>query len=178
LKNLAAIFSVFVMMLCSSGFYVAWYISLQFVRNSQKAIIAGSGYHKDKLARFVLAKKDFKTNSELDFNDENEFEYKSQMYDVIDQKAIGDSVYINCISDTEEDNLKNIALHQIIRSGNNTSGRELPILNFRLDHYTNVLKTEPANFPEGTIGNLFKNNNCAILSAPHLTVFPPPPWLS
>lgn len=166
------------MILCTSGFYVAWYISLQFVRGSQKTIIARSDYHKDNIVRFVLAKKDFKINSELNFHDENEFEYKNQMYDVIDQITIGDSVYINCISDTEEDNLKNIALHQIIRSGNNKSGRELPILNFRLDHYTNVLKTEIANFPKGTISGFFKNHNCSNLPTPCLTVFPPPPWLS
>ncbi|MDQ2864452.1 MAG: hypothetical protein M3R50_12565, partial [Bacteroidota bacterium] len=71
-----------------------------------------------------------------------------------------------------------IALHQIIRSGNNTSGRELPILNFRLDHYTNVLKTEIANFPKETISGFFKNHNCYNLPTPYLTISPPPPWLS
>jgi hypothetical protein len=166
------------MMLCSSGFYVAWYVSLQFVRNSQKTIIARSDFNKDKIVRFVLAKKDFKTNSELAFDNDDEFEYKNQMYDVIDQKTIGDSVYINCISDTEEDNLKNIALHEIIRSGNNTSGRELPILNFRLDHYTNVLKTEPSDFPQSIVICFFKNHNCNTLPTPNLNISPPPPWLS
>lgn len=166
------------MILCTSGFYVAWYISLQFVRSSQKTIIARSDYNQEKIVRFVLAKKDLKINSELDFHDEDEFEYKNQMYDVIDQIIIGDSVYITSISDTEEDNLKNIALHQIIRSGNNTSGRELPILNFRLDHYTNVLKTETANFHKRTHPVFFKNHNCIIPPTPQLALSPPPPWLS
>ena len=67
------------MMLCGSGFYIAWYISLQSVWNSQQAIISNATFDSDRIEKFTFSKADFKTNPDLTFDDddgENEFEYK------------------------------------------------------------------------------------------------------
>ncbi len=167
------------MLLCGSGFYIAWRISLQSIHNSQRTVILNSTFNQNKVVSFVFSKKDFQTNTDFSFDgdDENEFEFKGQMYDIINQKNFGDSIYISCISDNEEDNLRDFAMAQILNNNNNTSEKKLPILNFRLDHFTN-------NFE--TINNLFliqqqkvptyKRHNSGSLPITYLSTSSPPPW--
>lgn len=163
-------------MLCSSGFYVSWYVSLQCIRNSQKEVITNSDYQKDKIINFVVSKQDLENNADISFDSQNEFEYKDLMYDVINKKVIGDSVYINCISDNEEDNLKNIVFSQILKTGNNNTGRELPILKFHLDHYTLHTKSNSFASSSRETGQHYQKRKCDILPAPYLNIASPPPW--
>jgi len=178
LKKFSAIFSLFLMMLCGSGFYIAWYTSLQSVRNSQRAIISNANFDNERIVKFAFSKEDFKTNTDLNFdndNSENEFEYKQQMYDVINQKTIGDSIYFSCISDEDEDHLNEIFIAQILESGNNTGQKQLPIFKFRIDHFTNDAKNGITLFH---VTNQFKfiYKTCiGTLPSPYLSTSSPPP---
>ncbi len=136
------------MVLCGSGFYVAWYLSLQSIRNSQRAIISNTTFDSDRIVEFAFSKSDLKANPDLVFNDdgENEFEYRRQMYDVINKRNKGDSVYLACISDKDEDHLNEMFIAQILETGNNASGKQLPIFKFRLDHFTSDTKNTSALF--------------------------------
>ena len=113
------------MVLCGSGFYIAWYLSLQSIRNSQRAIISNTTFDSERIVKFAFSKSDFKQILILVFDDdgENEFEYKQQMYDVINKKNKGDSIYITCISDKDEDHLNEMFIAQILETGNNASGK-------------------------------------------------------
>lgn len=162
------------MLLCGSGFYIAWYMSLQSVRHSQKNLIATSTFKSDKVVSFVFAKKDFQKNEEVIFNDEDEFEYNNQMYDVINKKIVGDSIYISCISDKQEDNLRDVAITQILNASDNSTGKQLPIFNFRLDHYTNNLFNNESFFLKSFMHFYIKYNDSKLV-APFLAIFSPPP---
>jgi hypothetical protein len=175
LKKLIAIFLFFVFILCTGGFYIAWFASLQAVHNSQKSLIAHSIYSQDKMIKFTMAKNDFETNDEFHFEDENEFEFKNQMYDVISKRIINDSIYLFCISDSEEDNLKNIAISYILQTGNNNTGRELPILKFRIDHYTNDIKNAFVNMVQKDFIDHYLHDKCIILPDPYHHISAPPP---
>jgi hypothetical protein len=165
------------MMLCGSGFYISWYISLHSVQNSQRTIISNSAFNRSKVVQFIFSKNDLKKNTDFTFDGENEFEYKNQMYDVISRKNIGDSIYIICISDTEEDNLRDIAMSQIMSSGNNTTGKELPIFKFHLDRYTNDFKNINAGFLIKLTSNSYRQHKAGKLISPYLNTSSPPPWL-
>lgn len=180
MKKISAIFLFFVMMLCSSGFYIAWHISLQSVRYSQRAIISNSVFNKDKVIEFVISLNDTKKNTGFTYEDEdeNEFEYKGQMYDIISKKTSGDSIYINCISDKEEDHLKDVAIHQIIKAENNTSGNQLPILKFSLDQFIHNFNNNNIVFFIEKNAQFYKKYNTGNLSSPYLNTVSPPPWVS
>lgn len=165
------------MMLCGSGFYIAWYISLQSVRNSQRAIISNSTFNNNRIIKFVFSKAGVKNNPDLVFGDdgENEFEYKHQMYDVVNQKTIGDSIYFTCISDEDEDHLNEIFIAQILEPGNNTSQKQLPIFKFRIDHFTNDAKNGITLFHVTNRFEFIYKTYMAILPSPYLSTSSPPP---
>jgi hypothetical protein len=178
LKKISAILLVFIMMLCGSGFYVAWHLSLQSIRDSQRALISNTTFDSDKIVKFAFPKSDLKTNPDLTFKDdgENEFEYREQMYDVISKKNSGDTVYLTCISDKDEDHLNEMFIAQILETGNNTSGKQLPILKFRLDHFTSDVKTASALFRANEdLRILYKTCNINNLPSPFLSISSPPP---
>ncbi|MDQ6905173.1 MAG: hypothetical protein M3139_19465, partial [Bacteroidota bacterium] len=83
------------MILCGSSFYIAWYFSLQTIRNSQHAMISNGTFRNEKIIKFAFSKSELKTNPDLVFDEdgEKEFEYKHRMYDVINEKNIDDSMY-------------------------------------------------------------------------------------
>ena len=165
-------------MLCGSGFYVAWYIGLQSIRNSQKAVLSHPSFSKIKVVKFVFSKDDLKNNSDVVFDedDSNEFEYKKQMYDIISRHEVGDRIYITCISDTEEDNLRDFAMSQIMNSGNNTTGKELPIFKFRLDHFTHNFKNVFTVFSMNAIACSHHDYTVEKLITSYLNIPSPPPW--
>ena len=164
------------MMLCSFGFCIAWYSSLKAIHHSQKAIILHSDLHKNKLVKFVFSKTYFDRNTRFTFNDdEEEFEYNKQMYDVVTKKIINDSVYVTCISDTQEENLRDFAMAQILRRGDPATGRELPLFKFRLDHYTNSFQTIFSILLTKKSTKRFIEYNKGKLGSPYIHVSLPPP---
>ena len=68
---------------------------------------------------FTLSKAD-----QLQWEDENEFKYKGEMYDVITRKVVGDKLVIQCIADKKETKLlksfEEIMKHQSRGSKNRT----------------------------------------------------------
>ena len=167
------------MLLCSFGFCIAWYASLHAIHDSQKVIILHSGLHKDKLVKIVFSQTDFDRNIHFTFNDEEgEFEYNNQMYDVVTKKIINDSVYVTCISDTQEENLRDFAMAQILRSGDSATGRELPLFKFRLDRYTNSFRSIFSFSITKESTKRFINYNTGKLNSPYIHVSLPPPRIT
>lgn len=163
-------------MVCGSGFYIGWYAGLHAIHKSQKAIIANSNLNKKKLVEFVVSKSGFKKTFDSFFdNDENEFEFDGRMYDVVSQKIIGDSIHISAISDTEEDNLRELAVCYIVQGKKNTTGRDLPLVKFRLDLFANDLQISIHGF--SPLYNLpkFRHGKAPGLICPYFDISAPPP---
>ena len=163
------------MLLCGSGFYISWYISVQCIYNSQRNIISSSSYKNESVVAFAFSKKDLSNHPEITLDDD-ELEYKQQMFDIINIKTSGDSIYLNCIADNDEDNLKQIIAGQILNS-NHDFGKQLSISHFHIDDYINQLK----NYNDlSANNNLIRTNhilfNVGILRSQFLSKPSPPPW--
>lgn len=165
------------MILCCYGFSVAWYASLYAVHCSQKEIISRSDLHKNKLVELTFSKADFESNAQFTFDDdEDEFEYNKQMYDVVQKKIANDSVYVTCISDTEEENLRDFAMAHILSREDNAPGKELPIFKFRPDQYTNGFQTNFSCDVANQDRKRFIKYNTGKPDSPYIHVSSPPPW--
>lgn len=165
------------MMLFGNGFYIAWHASLHAIHKSQKAILANSNINKNKLVEFVFSKSDLKKNIHFSFDDddENEFEFDGRMYDIVSQQTIGDSIHISTISDKEEDNLRDVAMCQILQGEKNTTGRDLPVFKIRLDHFTNDFKKTAFGFFPGNNLQEFIKHKSPKLTCPYYDISAPPP---
>jgi len=65
---------------------------------------------------------------------------------------------------------------QILETGNNTSGKQLPILKIRLDHFTNDTKNTSALFRiNGNWRIPYKTYDINNLPSPYLSISSPPP---
>lgn len=165
------------MILCCYGFSIAWYASLYAVHSSQKEIISRSDLHKNKLVELVFSKTDFERHTRFTFDDdEDEFAYNKQMYDVARKRITNDSIYVTCILDDEEENLRDFAMAQILSREDNASGKELPIFKFRPDQYTNRFQNDFSYDVAKQDRKLFIKYNPGRPASPYIHVSSPPPW--
>jgi hypothetical protein len=172
LKKTGAIFLLLVMLLCGSGFYISWYISVQCIYNSQRNLISSQAYKKQNVVEFAFSVCKTKNNPDIVFDDD-EMEYRQEMYDIINIRRSGDSIYLNCIADRNEDNLKQIIASQMFSSTNDIS-KQLPISHFRLDNYIN-LKSNCAGTVIFAIRNYYISFTSGILPVYYVSTPSPPP---
>lgn len=86
--------------------FVATYFGLQYRRAMVKREVKWkmiAGLDKSELVLLKFSKKDQATK--LRWKHSKEFEYEHQMYDIVDKKFFGDSVYYWCWWDYEETKL-------------------------------------------------------------------------
>lgn len=121
------------MLLCGSGFYISWRISMQFIYNSQKNLISSATYKKQNVIAFTFSKKDLQNNHNIQL-DNDELNYNYKMYDIINIKTSGDKIFINCIADKDEDNLVKIVTANVFATGNDMA-KQLPVSHFHIDDY-------------------------------------------
>ncbi len=125
----------------------------------------------------MFSKTDFERNARFTFDDdEDEFEYDKQMYDVVQKEIANDSVYVTCILDSEEENLRDFAMAQILSREDNASNKELPIFKFRPDQYTNGFQTDFSYDVAKQDGKSFIKYNTRKPASPYIHVSSPPPW--
>ncbi|MGH2646309.1 MAG: hypothetical protein ACRDE8_02035 [Ginsengibacter sp.] len=178
MKKVTAIFLFFIMLLCSSGFYIAFYISLQSIKHTQQQIILSSELKNKFVFEFSFSKSELQSsNSDLSYEDEDEINYKGKMYDIASKQYIGDNLVIRCISDKDEDYTLALADNQNIKDQREKSSHELSSLKLRLGIYTfdddiNFLNSHNTIFTE-----CFARFNPGKLASPHLNIPSPPPWL-
>ena len=166
------------MMLCSSGFYIAFYISLQSIKHTQQQIILSSDLKNKFLFEFSFSKNDLKNNSQgFSFEEKNEINYKEKMYDIISQHAKGDSFLIKCIADENEDYTLALAQNQNVKAQSEKNSKELSIIQFRLGTYTFNANNNFSKIDDIISLQLFARFNPGNLLSPYLNIPSPPPWL-
>lgn len=122
MKNLPGI----LLLLCLWAPFVGTYSRLKFEkkqvkREIKKKIIAG--LDKSELVLVKVSEQESKTA--LNWHHSREFEYKGQMYDVVEVRQIGDSIHYLCWWDKAETQL-NRQLNQLVAKalGNNPQHKE------------------------------------------------------
>lgn len=161
------------MLLCGSGFYISWYISVQCIYNSRRSLISSDTYKKQNVAAFAFSVRETKNNPQIVFDDD-EMEYHQAMYDIINIRRSADSIYITCIADTDEDNLKQLIASELFSTTNDIN-KQLPISYFHLDsyiHLRNIFDTHSINY---VIRNYYISFIPGILPVHYISCPSPPP---
>ena len=156
LRKIGAIFLLLVMLLCGSGFYISWRISMRFIYNSQKNLISSATYKKQNVIAFTFSKKDLQNSNNIQLNND-ELKYNHKMYDIINMKTSGDKIFINCIADKDEDNLVKIVTANVFATGNDMA-KQLPVSHFHIDDYI----SDAGNLGLFVTNNEIRNNYISI----------------
>ena len=134
-----------------------------------------SGIEKEELELLKFTKEE--TQEKLDWKHDYEFEYRGEMYDIVERKQVGDSVYYWCWWDHEETQLnkKLTSLMNIVLGGHKDAQEKQK----HLTHYLNSLFYDaPFTWnpnPSFTIKKSFTTyyNHYSFLPFPPES---PPPW--
>jgi hypothetical protein len=100
-----SIFFILVLFAPSTGTYLCLLHRKEMVRMQVNESIR-EGIDKERLVLLGFTMEE--TETELRWEHSREFEYKSQMYDIVETKIVGDSIYYRCWWDIEETLIKNM----------------------------------------------------------------------
>lgn len=129
-----------------------------------KASLQKQAQHED-VVLISLSKEDSK---QFFWEDENEFRYKGEMYDVIEKKTEGGQIIIRCISDKKETSLLNE-----YQKNNKRSSTGSTIVQLITSHF--VLPVDHCfNRPQKIIKNPFKEYSSSLQKLASAVVLPPP----
>ncbi len=141
------------------------------IRREVKSLIL-KGVDKSEL---VLLKFSRETHESLRWEKDHEFEYKDEMYDVVEKEVRSDSIFYWCWWDKEETDLnkkRNDYTAQILGKDQQRNQKQEQLFQFFKQLY--FAKTLVVNYPEN-----LKDNNIpyqkAIYNSPYPFIFYPPP---
>jgi hypothetical protein len=163
-KKLIAILVIILLSFAFLGYHLVFSFQIASVKSQMKDFLQKQEQHKD-IVLLSLSKEESK---QLSWENENEFRYKGEMFDVIKKKANGNLVLIRCIPDKKETYLLNEYQKNNRRNTSNSTIVQLITAQFILpaDH-----SLKPA---EKLITNYFKDY-CSRLQSLASTVLLPPP---
>lgn len=116
----------------------------------------------------VLICLDKEESAKLYWEDENEFRYKGEMYDVIEKKTEGNKVLIRCVSDEKETALLNEYQKNNKRNASNSSIVQLVTTAFVLP------ADDTLRIPERIVDNYFKDYSFHLQNTVSTVLLPPP----
>lgn len=164
------------MLLCSSGFYLGFNLKLYSIKQTQKQIILSSRLRDQFVHNFAFSKNDIqKSTINILFKEKNEIKYKGKMYDIISQKDDRDSLFIQCISDEEEDYTLALSGNEKIKLQKQKDTKDLSDIKFNLNNF--ILYYEIAHIKSADI--LLESSYFFALEKTrisYLNVPSPPPW--
>lgn len=141
LKKIAAIFLLFTMLICSCGLLISYHLNLYSIHLHQREIILHSVSFDSKILTFAFP-KDYHNNKDydLEFEGEDEMMLDGKMYDIIAEHASHDSIFVKCISDENEDEVRAEAGRQIEANTGTSTHENSPGIKFNpgvyIDHLT------------------------------------------
>jgi hypothetical protein len=101
LKKLTAILLVCLLCLNLFGYQLFFYLQIKEAKAQMKEQIALF----ENAGLFTTIQVDVKESSAIIWENESEFIYGDNLYDVIEKKQSGNNISITCIADTKEDKL-------------------------------------------------------------------------
>jgi hypothetical protein len=146
------------------GYHLVFHFQLAAVKSEMKAFLRDQKDHKE-LTQIILSKPE---SNLLDWEDENEFRYRGEMYDVIQMKSTGDTVTFYCIADEKE-----TVLFNQYQKNNKWNGSSSFV--FQLITATYILPTDHLlKQPEKIIESNFKDHSPSLKSPPSTVPQQPP----
>lgn len=165
------------MILCSSGLFISYKLSLHNIHLRQREIILHSDIFKNRVVHFTFPRNhQTQQDNDLVFVEDDEIMFNGKMYDIIEQLQTNDSVFIKCIPDKIEDDIRAEASNQLDKNDGANTQKNFSGFKFNagpfivvteVTHYFNFLKTATELFPV---------ENPEKLVAAFLNIPSPPPW--
>jgi hypothetical protein len=117
--------------------FLGTYIFLQYNRIEIRKEIAAKIYSGPDKKDLVLLKFTIEeSETKLNWKHAGEFEYRGQMYDIVEKRQKGDSIWYSCYNDIKETRLNN----ELARLVNRTLGHD-PYQKSQTDKLTDFFKT-------------------------------------
>jgi hypothetical protein len=173
-KKIAAVFLLSVVLLCSSGFYLAFVVSLQSIKLSQKKIIASTNVENKLILKFSLSREDCSREVSFKDNDE-EMSFRGKMYDIISIVKNKDSISITCIPDGREDEILLMMTNSEFKIQKKNTNHKLLELKWRLENFTPP-SDSIVSFLFESFSYRFFNKETNNLPVPYFNIPSPPPW--
>ena len=146
------------------GYHLVFHVQLAAVKSEIKAFLRNQKDHKE-LKQIILSKTE---SHLLHWEDENEFRYRGEMYDVIEMKSTADTVIFHCIADEKE-----TALFNQYQKNNKRNGSGSFI--FQLITAPYILPTDHLlKQPEKVIQSHFTDDSPSLKNPPSTVPQPPP----
>jgi hypothetical protein len=146
------------------GYHFVFHVQLSAIKSEMKAFLQNEKNH----ANAVQISLTMEQCRQLEWENENEFEYKEVMYDLIEKKVSGGQVLLRCIADSKETALLQEFQKNTSRSRSHSLISQLITASFILPHQHLLDR------PERTVKNKHTELS-AFLAKAYTTVVSPPP---
>lgn len=145
------------------GYHLVYYFQLKEAKSAMIVNLKKLKHHKNVVELFFNSGESKKINWEND----HEFSYNNEMYDVIEKKIVGDVISIRCISDDNET--------QLIKEYQKNTGRQSSQSIIQLLSVSFILPSEYFICqPERILKNKLSNRSYPLLYLSSVIDFPPP----
>lgn len=146
------------------GYHLVFSFQLASVKSEMKAFLLSQKENKD----IVELSLNTEESKELFWENEHEFRYKQEMYDVIEKKVDGEMVVIRCISDKKETHILNEYQKNNRKNPSNSKVVQLITAHFVIpaDHSLKL--------PERVVNNYFKDYSSRLQNIAPTVILPPP----
>jgi len=152
--------------LCFSliGYHVFFHLQILKAKSEMFAFLKNQKHYKDVI-EFSFKNTDA---YQLDWENDSEFSYNNEMYDVIEKKTSGDELIIHCIADKHETELVNEYQKNNKQSQSNESVIKLITASFILPETVSLDQFEKK------VKNQYFNHSSSLQKISSLVLAPPP----
>lgn len=134
---------------------------------------------KDRIVTFSIPLNfDKNKNIDLRFVEDDEIMFNGKMYDIINQYKTRDSIFIKCIPDKVEDDIRSDAANHVSDTGGSTTQRNFSSIKFNPEPFTIAGGPAKFSFILNRSSALFLFSNDCKPATFYLNVPSPPPWNS
>lgn len=146
------------------GYHLVFRVQLLSIKSEMKAFLRSQENHKDVIELSFTHEE----SKKLEWEDEAEFSYKGEMYDVIEKQTKGNRILLRCIADTKETALLQEYQKNNNRNSSNTFIAQLITAQFILPANDSIKK------PERIIKRYFSECTYSLLTTDSIVLSPPP----
>ena len=146
------------------GYHLIFNFELASVKSEMKAFLQTQKNHKD-VVEILLTNEQSK---QVDWEDENEFRFNGEMYDVIEKKIVKKQLFIRCVEDRKETALLNEYQKDNKRNSSNSITVQLITAQFILPNDCSLKQ------PEKIISQNFIHRSSSLQNIASTVLLPPP----
>lgn len=132
---------------------------------------------KDRIVTFSFP-LNFSKNKNIDFRfvEDDEIMFEGKMYDIVSQYKSTDSIFIKCIPDKIEDDIRSEAANHVSDTGGATTQQNFSFTKFNPEPFTIAGGLAKFRFILNRSSLLFLFSNDCKPATCYLNVASPPPW--